>query len=387
MLNGKKLIEIRKAGFVNKGAELMLYAILEKMKKAYPDAAFVMAPTSSSGSAPYLQRAELGLFQKANFWYKIFQLGIFANLIPAKLRDMYGIVLDSEVDIVIDAAGFSYSDQWGKYSCLELASSSKRWRKNGTKVILLPQAFGPFNSQVNQKAINTISKNVDLIFAREKISYDYLLDLTGELSNIKLAPDFTNLLKGIEPDNFDTKNNRFCIVPNHRMLDKTSHEDSEAYLPFMIEVTRYAHFKGHKPFILVHEGDIDLFLAKKIRDAVSPDIQIIKEVHPLKIKGIIGISSAMVGSRYHGLVSALSQGVPALATGWSHKYQMLFEDYGFPEGLLDVHSSKESLQKKIDLILGEDNRKSLITMLQVNSEKLKCKTELMWIDVFRVLEN
>lgn len=190
MINGKKLIEIRKAGFVNKGAELMLYAILDKMKKEFPDAEFAMAPSVSTASAPYLKRAELRLYQKAQLWRKGFQFGVLANLIPAKIRDMYGIVLDKEVDIVIDAAGFSYSDQWGKYSCLELADSCKRWKKNGTKVILLPQAFGPYKSAYNRKGIKTALDNADLVFAREKVSYDYLVDVVGERPNLKMAVAF-----------------------------------------------------------------------------------------------------------------------------------------------------------------------------------------------------
>lgn len=365
----------------------MLYAILEKMKKEFPDAEFAMAPSVSTASAPYLKRAELRLYQKAQLWRKGFQFGVLANLIPAKIRDMYGIVLDKEVDIVIDAAGFSYSDQWGKYSCLELADSCKRWNKNGTKVILLPQAFGPYKSAYNRKGITTALDNADLVFAREKVSYDYLVDVVGERPNLKMAVDFTNIVEGIVPDQFDQEANRFCIVPNYRMIDKTSKADSDAYLPFMIEVTRYAFEKGQKPFILVHEGANDLMLAEKIRDAVSQDVQIIKESHPLKIKGILGVSSGTVGSRFHGLVSALSQGTPALATGWSHKYQMLFQDYGFSEGLLNVHMSKDELHKTMDLIIDETSKQNVIEKIQSNSQRLKLETEQMWAEVMKVLKS
>lgn len=387
MINGKKLIEIRKANFVNKGAELMLYAILDKVKKEIPDAEFAMAATNSSGLAPYLKRAELRLYQKPQLWFKGYQFGFLANLIPSKLRDKYGIVLDKDIDIVFDAAGFEYTDQWKGQACYELADSCRRWKKNGTKVILLPQAFGPFESKSNRKSIQITIKNSDIVFAREKVSYDYLVDVAGECQNIQIAPDFTNLVEGIIPENFDKNTNRFCIVPNYRMIDKTNKKDSEAYLPFMIEVTRYAYEKGQKPFILVHEGANDLMLAEKIRDAVSSEIQIIKEAHPLKIKGILGVSSGTVGSRFHGLVSALSQGTPSLATGWSHKYQMLFEDYGFPEGLLNVQMTKEELHGVMDLIINDTNRAKVTETIQNNSAILKQETKKMWNEVMAVIKS
>ena len=381
MIKGKKLIEIRGTGFSNKGAELMLYAILEKIKQEFPEAEFAMEPKS-----PYFKRAELRFYQIAHLWFRVFQFGIFAKLIPKKIRDMYGIVLIKEVDIVIDASGFTYSDQWGKHSCLELADSCKRWKKNGTKVILLPQAFGPYKSKSNQKSIKTALEHADLVFAREKISYDYLVDLAGERPNLKIAPDFTNLIESVVSENFDKEVNYFCIIPNYRMVDKTNKKVSESYLPFMIEVTRYAYEKDQKPFILVHEGINDLMLAKKIRDAVSPSIQIIKEDHPLKIKGIIGASSGTVGSRFHGLVSALSQGIPALATGWSHKYQMLFEDYGFLDGLLDVNMPIDELHKKMDLLFNAATKEKIVSMIKKNSKNQKQQTQKMWDEVISVLK-
>lgn len=59
------------------------------------------------------------------------------------------------------------------------------------------------------------------------------------------------------------------------------------------------------------------------------------------------------------MVSALSQGVPSLATGWSQKYQQLFEDYGFSEGLVSVIGSDDELEAKIDLLIREDSSRVL----------------------------
>lgn len=127
-------------------------------------------------------------------------------------------------------------------------------------------------------------------------------------------------------------------------------------------------------------------LAEKIRDGVNPQIQIIEEVHPLKIKGIIGTSSGTVGSGFHGLLSALSQGIPALATGWSLKYQMLFKDYGFPKGLLNVHMTPSELQKTMDLIIVEKSNQEIVNKIQSNSTNLKNETNKMWHEVFSLLK-
>ena len=170
------------------------------------------------------------------------------------------------------------------------------------------------------------------------------------------------------------------------MVDKTNKKVSEAYLPFMIEVTRYAYEKAQKPFILVHDGANDLILAEKIRDAVSSNVQIINETHPIKIKGILGVSSGTVGSRFHGLVSALSQGTPALATGWSHKYKMLFEDYGFEDGLLNVNMSIDELHRKMDLLFDVTTKKKIVNMLKENSKNLKQQTQKMWEKVLSTLK-
>jgi colanic acid/amylovoran biosynthesis protein len=286
---------------------------------------------------------------------------------------------------VLDASGFSYSDQWGFGNSKELAKSCKRWKKNGTKIVLLPQAFGPFTSLKSKDAMKSVADCADLIFARERISYDHLVNVVGERSTIKISPDFTNLLSGSVPENFDSINNRFCIVPNFRMIDKTSKEDSEAYLPFMVKCVKYLLNRNMRPFVLIHEGPDDLMLAEKIRDGSGGVVPIIEESNPLKIKGILAACEGTIGSRFHGLVNALSQGVPSLATGWSHKYQMLFEDYGFSDGLMDVTMSDDDLHKKIDLIVNPQTKDNIKKTITAKSKWLKNKSLNMWSEIFKLL--
>jgi colanic acid/amylovoran biosynthesis protein len=379
------LIEIRKAAFVNKGAELMLRSIVAKLREELPQARLVMAPPLVYDSYP--ERGALGLYQK--LWLRRYRIqwGHLGKIIPAKLRQMYGMVLDSDLDVVLDASGFSYSDQWGEGSSIEAASSIKNWKKKGTKVVFMPQAFGPFNGTKARQAFKKVAESADLMFPRDEVSYRHVTDLVGEREHIKMAPDFTNLVSGDVPRDFDAQANRFCIIPNYRMVDKTSKETYSNYIPFLITCAKYLQEQGAMPFFLIHEGEKDLWLGQQVAKGLDQDINIVRETHALRIKGIIGASDGVISSRFHGLVSALSQGIPALATGWSHKYEMLFQDYGFPEGMLAVDSAPEEIRGRIDLISQNASRQGIIKSLLDSSRVQKQAASMMWEEVLGLLKN
>jgi len=377
------MFEIRKAGFKNKGAELMLLAVLQQVKKKYSTSDVAMAP---SRSAPYIERAKLGLYQKAAFFRYRTQWGFLSHLIPKIVLSLFGMVRENEIDVLLDVSGFSYSDQWGTGSTAEAAKSTKRWKKKGIKIIFLPQAFGPFSSKKNKENIKVIADNADLIFARDKVSYQYITDEVGHRRNVKIAPDFTNLVSGVVPDDFDQGRNRFCVVPNCRMIDRTSAVMSSQYLQFLVNCVKRLNMRGTKPFFLIHDIENDEMLARSVLDICGVEMDLVKETDPLKIKGIIGTCDGMIGSRFHGLVSALSQGVPSLSVGWSHKYQMLFQNYDFPEGLVSLDMPESKLFDMIDLIVDDNihnHIKEKIMDAGVVQKELSVK---MWSDVFDVID-
>lgn len=378
------LIEIRKTHFINKGAELMLRSIVAKLREELPQARLVIAPLQGYDS--YLQRCELGLYQKVWLQRYRIQWGYMGKLIHKKLRQMYGMVLDSEIDVVLDASGFSYSDQWGDKNCLEAEKSIKRWKKKGTKVVFLPQAFGPFTSPKARRAFRNVVESADLMFPRDEISYKHVTDVAGKQGHIKMAPDFTNLVPGEISGEFDTHANRFCIIPNYRMIDKTEENISSRYIPFLVTCARYLQERGARPFILIHEGENDLWLGQQVAKELEQEINIVRETNALRIKGIIGASEGLISSRFHGIVSALSQGIPALATGWSHKYEMLFQDYGFPEGMVSVNSDQQEIQQKIDLLTSEASRENLGKILRKAADIHKQAASQMWDEVLSLIK-
>ena len=340
------IIEIRKAGFTNKGAELMLHSIVQKLREEFPDAILTMSPTPTNGSQPFNKITALGIRPKAWLWKWGIPFGDLARLIPKRLREMYGLVLDSEVDVVLDASGFGFSDQWGVASSKEFERFTKRWKRQETKVIMLPQALGPFNNAKIRRYVTKFMTRVDLAFAREKVSYDYILPLIGDKAKLFLAGDFTNLYHCELPNRISLPDRSACIIPNYRMFDKADSATSATYLPFLVKCVQRSIDEGYEPFVLIHEKVHDGLILEKISE-VFPAIRVIEENCPSVIKAVIGESTVVIGSRFHGLVSALSQGVPSLGAGWSHKYQQLFESYGLSE----LHLTNISDEVEVDVAL------------------------------------
>lgn len=371
------IVEIRGAGNRNKGAEMMLLTIIQELSKDSSDIKFVVAP--GIGSCEYAFYSKLGLFPKLWLEYKGFQLGYLGGLFPEKIRQMYGLVLDKEIDVVLDASGFAYSDQWGGYPAKMMAKYTKKWKAQGKKVVLMPQAFGPFERKSTRRHVKEIIKNADLIYARDNFSYRALLDIENDIQKIRLSPDFTVLLEGKTPAYFNKDKYQICVVPNKRMIDKG--KDPSRYLGTLIKSISYIQNSGLTPFFLIYGGKEDLELADEINSRLKSKLLIINEENPVYIKGIIGESSGVIGSRFHCVANALCLGTVAVGTGWSHKYKYLFDEFEFSEGLIDPDASDERLFEKLGMLIDKNIREEKRKHLLIKSRLLEQQALQMFREV------
>jgi polysaccharide pyruvyl transferase WcaK-like protein len=370
-------IEIRGAEFANKGAELMLRAVMAQVHARMPAAKIVLAP---SDRLPYEQRARLGAYQKLAFS----RLGTptsdrLGRLMPRKFRRYYGLVMPSEIEVLLDASGFAYGDQWGAKPTITTSRVFAHSKMLGSRIIMLPQAFGPFTSASIRDAVKRVVNHVDLMFPRDDASYEHLVSVVGARPNIVKAPDFTNLIEGTVPATNEL-DSWACIIPNARMVEKAAADRRARYLPFLKAAVQSVIQHGGRPFILLH-AEQDYELATKLADAFDIEIPIVAEMDPLRMKGLIGRSGLVISSRFHGLVSALSQGVPALSAGWSHKYEMLFRDYGFPEGIIDVLAEPAEIEAKVGHLI--EQAAAIRTHLSAAALAEKERSRAMWEKVFQ----
>jgi polysaccharide pyruvyl transferase WcaK-like protein len=373
------VIELRGVEFVNKGAELMMQAIIKKVREKYPKAVLTMQIGAKTPKAKLLQNGIKIKFsnRRSN------RIGAF---IPGFMRHMAGYYLEKEVNIVLDGSGFAFGDQWGcAYAERRLGSQISKWHNEGKKVILLAQAFGPFESDDLKSVMRKIVSNADLLFAREEESYRHLRGVAA-LPNIKQSPDFTNLIDGKVPAGFDSEKHQVAIIPNYKMVESNSAKQDE-YINFIKFAIHETISIGLKPYFLIHEGEKDQQLAKEVNSYLANPLYIIIKQDPLEIKGIISTAKFIICSRFHGVVSALSQGVPCITTSWSHKYATLLKEYDFQEGLIQDLHNYENLNALIFKLAQPLYRYQLSEKLLQNSKFQKEESVQMWEDVYRVMDS
>ena len=377
MTGGVLIIELVGGGFENKGDELMLRAVVGRIGRTLPDVQFASAPWTAS----YEDRSRCGFYQKLDN-RTAGRIGVLIDLLMHRgYRRRYGVVTDAELSAVVDLSGFGYGDAWGPNAPERVTKHVRRLKKAGKKYIMLPQAFGPFTSEPIRRAFREVARSADLIYARDRLSLGYIREFCEPDQVVKLAPDITTDVPGVVPGNHAPGPGQVLVIPNAQMIRQSSQELRRRYVPFMANVIEEAAARGYRPAVFLHTRTYDDELARAIVAAYDHSIEMIREDDPFRSKGIIGQASLVVGSRYHSIVSALSQGVPALATSWSHKYPMLLEDYACPDGLLDPRATREELARKFDAVLNEPDRSALIDRIRRAGEKQRRALEAMWEEV------
>jgi colanic acid/amylovoran biosynthesis protein len=337
-------IQIDGVGTHNKGAELMLRAILQHFS---PRNATISVNKSNVKQHEY---QALNLTKRS-------RPSMTDQLLYLTLGYSRPAVHKAKVDLLLDSSGFKYGDFWDKNR--SWAANVKEsiylrfYKKLGAKIIFLPQAFGPFTTPKSKFRIRNIVKNADLVFYRDLTSKEYLeaaIDQGSLRTKLQYAPDFTASFsfgkEKKQPQNGQIK--KVGFIPNSKMLESECFKSMEEYVDFLAQLVTHYQAKGLQISIINHTGGDDKEVIDQLYDRLTnkTNVTLISNDNALSLKDDVGECDFVVASRFHGVINALSQGIPTICLGWSHKYQRIMEDYD----CFDYYVKMESLPQMLENI-------------------------------------
>ncbi len=376
------LIELHGAGFNNRGGQLMLRTTAERLRARGPvELCMEALPGDQVGYGIRPIKPSVRPFKQAKPVPLFFALSRVAGKVLPPSPDY---ARRGDADALIDISGYAFGDSWGVRRTGNFAARCRYYKDKGKPVILLPQMLGPFEDPAVADAFREVLRVADRVYARDDVSFAATSAL-GVSDRLRQAPDMTIFLAE-HPAPRVSEQPYGCIVPNMRVLD--AGKDKDAWTPVYIDrlekAARTMLGHGLEVRFVVHDasGD-DRALAEQLAARV-PEGALFGDPDPVVLKSFLGGARVVVGSRFHALVASLSMGVPAVALGWAHKYQMLLKDFGLPRLVHGPGDTDEHLVELVDALCGRDGesaREAITTSLA----RMRPIHDAMWQDVFGVL--
>lgn len=365
-------------GLENKGDWLMFEAMLEQVRKRRSQARIgVPENVFAKNEGFYLGNQVVPVVRPAG---KRDRLRLATNKAIASLLRCNRPMSASEIDLVLFAPGFRFSDQFGTIP-ESFVEREFEWfssfTKPGRKIYFMPQAFGPLESDAIKRRLRRLLTLASRVFPRDETSYAYLLPLAPHPDIISIAPDFTCLFHG-EPFDLPYSNKDYVVVvPNHQMLVRTKGNTTGNYCEFMFRLVRMLRSRGEHVVLLNHEQEGDSGQIEMLNAAMDNSACVVENVPGGACKSVIKGAKLVVVSRFHALVSALAEGTPALCTSWSHKYRELVAEMDSPDSCLNLESVDDALHV-VDNALAHPEKFTSSPSVRTELER---RVTTMWDDI------
>lgn len=345
------------ASLLNRGQWLMFEAILEQVRGRLPNAIVCVDCRAFAAHTNYFRSK---------------------GVLPMLDR--------GSVDLFLYAPGFKFSDHFSPKG--DASAALKRdvtyfqsFSKPGRKVVFMPQAFGPFETSSALRRIREVSRFADLIFARDSVSASKLTAAVGTDDRIVRAPDFTCLYHAGTKAFPLAERTYAVVIPNVQMLLKGSPELALHYRDLLRGLLVLLAKSSVRVVLLNHAGENDDALIAELAGLAGKECLVVGRPTAAEAKNVIAGARLVVSSRYHGLISALTEGVPVLCTSWSHKYREVLAELGCEGNCLDVHH--------VDLALGTVRaaleRPDDFRVREERLESLRAEVYGMWDRIWSVV--
>ena len=343
----------------NKGAAAMVESVMARLPNemgechfdvltTYPEADESRVPEGVDAAVVGLQPVRLALVE-----FPIACLALVARTLRLPLFWVRSrgcrTMLDSAV--VVDVAGISFADGRGFAIVVYNALMTGVPLLLGVPVVKAAQALGPFQSMPNKWLAPLVLRRVKTVCARGARTREHLDSLGGvnavDVADLAFSLDeaaglpieVSSALGSIDPN--------FIVVMPSAVVRGIFEAKGGDYVTAMASLVSEIRSKtGRSVVIAPHsyraglpEGRMnDGPVCREVASACAGDIQVLgldADLTAGELRHLVALSSVLVTSRFHAMISGLATSTPTVVVGWSHKYKEVLDDFGLSSLGLD----------------------------------------------------
>ncbi len=346
-------IVITGGNFINKGAQSMLFCLVDELKRKFPLCEIVMIDLF-----PTLQgdKKDIYTFRVVNMHIRTLLRIAFPILKlivkPKPISDPEDEIKNhfQSADIILDISGYGVSSHnqhpiWTYATIFPV----KYAKKHHVPFVFLPQSIGPFDFKGWKKIVlwPLIKKYLqypETIFIREPEARKHLEKLKTKqvvdsfdlvLQSNKI--DATSIFK--KPDEFihkttKVKNGSILLIPNKQLTRLMPKGEVVQLFSSVIQ----SLVQQNQTVVIVRHSADDKEICDLIYEACKCEqVQLVNEdLDPLQLQEIFDTSKMVVAARYHGLIHALKLCKPCLVVGWANKYNHVMNTFGLSDYYFDI---------------------------------------------------
>lgn len=330
--------------FENRGAQAMVFSVADGIRRFYPGARIVLA-----SSTPLSAEAER---------YRIDYLPWpLEDKLAAANGDDYASGVSRRISEVLDDAfcmvdvsGFRLASVWGVRESLDFCVNLLIARRYGIPSFVMPQSFGPFDypaaSRVPMRAaIRAALHSARRVWAREPEGADALRSFAGVRAD--LHPDIVLghgtidpqhvYRESFEPRSFAPSPGSVAVVPSLRIVERSGGVGVGVYTNVIDELLA----RGKRVVLLAHSAEDHQVCLDLVHEHAGDErVSVFAEqVDAVELEHYLSGFDFIVSSRYHSIIHAYKQSVPAVMLGWAVKYRRLAEIAGQSRYVVDLSTA------------------------------------------------
>jgi colanic acid/amylovoran biosynthesis protein len=244
-------------------------------------------------------------------------------------------------DALVDISGFSYGDAWGTGLAYSALPAVRRAVGLSAPIVFMPQAWGAFDRPRVRRAVLALTRGPDtLVYSRDALSTRHLEAAGLPAGSVATKSDIVFAFEGgtdergralLRAMGCAPGRPVICVAPNMRAYERSAGPGAgNGYVRSLVALVRHCVDHHEAEVVLlpfecapVDRGTDDRRLCAIVREGAQRDASCHTSAGYVTANdawAMIRGCEYVVGSRFHSLVFALSQGVPCTALGWSHKY-------------------------------------------------------------------